>query len=571
MELMNASQETPTKKNKVMDYLHRQSVLSWSDIHEVLDVLRSSQPQRVSGSPALRRAAFITFDYKVDGVTVEIEKYADALRHVVPGLELSYIGAAYDPRIARRLAPASARTLIPELRGFESWPLYERMFYRPLQPGSPAIDRLARDLWAETLAIAAQLTRAVQRHRSQLLVPVNILSNPGNVSAALAIVLVSELLRVPLIINNHDYYWEGGSSQARRKKGAAPGPRDHFFSQEQIPDVHQLITRLYPWHGPQHQYLNINALQSRHLVRQGFSLRQVREIETVVDHSAPLQLDPQRRLRILSSMFGTRDGLVRSIDATTSVSARVPAVPVLYGLGAPRLISVTPDDMVLLQPTRILERKRIEIDLQLIAKLFGNRRFQKTLIEHPEKNVVLLISGPIADGHHQYFFELVREFGRIGKSIPSKFRDRVYVGFLLGTLPAPDQKRPSRPHIYDLYQSSNMILLPSVTEGRGLPIIESAMLGVPLFAHRYQPQVVYRQVLGTHLPASRRLRVIDFSGDRLPQSTVEAVAKRLTDPRAYTSEIRHNYRAARSRYSTTTLQQDWRGALRRLGAFTLDR
>jgi len=68
----------------------------------------------------------------------------------------------------------------------------------------------------------------------QLLVPVNVNSNPGNVPLAFAMVLVSELLGIPVLNSNHDFYWEGGNREVEiQEKGLERGPRDFFYHNSQ--------------------------------------------------------------------------------------------------------------------------------------------------------------------------------------------------------------------------------------------------------------------------------------------------------------------------------------------------
>ncbi len=59
--------------------------------------------------------------------------------------------------------------------------------------------------------------------------------------------------------------------------------------------------------------------------------------------------------------------------------------------------------------------------------------------------------------------------------------------------------------IEQLYDVASLILLPSQTEGRGLPIIEAAACGTPIFCKQYEPRAVYEEVIGYHLDESHAI------------------------------------------------------------------
>ena len=65
-------------------------------------------------------------------------------------------------------------------------------------------------------------------------------------------------------------------------------------------------------------------------------------------------------------------------------------------------------------------------------------------------------------------------------------------------------------NITDLYRLATAVLFPSETEGRGLPIIESAAIGVPIISSRYSPEEVFDSVIGEHLPEEQRIKYIHF-------------------------------------------------------------
>ncbi|KAF5434191.1 hypothetical protein C5S36_05525, partial [Candidatus Methanophagaceae archaeon] len=73
----------------------------------------------------------------------------------------------------------------------------------------------------------------------------------------MAIVFISEYLGIPVINNNHDFYWEGGHSEIDiQLKGVKPGPRDHFFKNYHLGEVFSIIEMIYQWES--RTWLSVN-------------------------------------------------------------------------------------------------------------------------------------------------------------------------------------------------------------------------------------------------------------------------------------------------------------------------
>ena len=114
--------------------------------------------------------------------------------------------------------------------GFDNWSLYEDFFKIRMERGSPGYNALIGKFWNEVLNLVKKLGDYIEENNISLLYLINVCSNPGNVSLALASVLISEYLGIPVINNNHDFYWEGGNREVERiKKGLRKGPQGLLF------------------------------------------------------------------------------------------------------------------------------------------------------------------------------------------------------------------------------------------------------------------------------------------------------------------------------------------------------
>lgn len=108
------------------------------------------------------------------------------------------------------------------------------------------------------------------------------------------------------------------------------------------------------------------------------------------------------------------------------------------------------------------------------------------------------------------------------------------------------------------------VVFPSETEGRGLPIIESSACGVPIICSRYNPDEVFADVVGEHLPMKQQIQYIQFPEGEFSDPFLEEVANLLLKPEDNRSRIEHNKTAVRSRYSFDVLEETFRDLLDKL-------
>jgi mannosylglucosylglycerate synthase len=162
-------------------------------------------------------------------------------------------------------------------------------------------------------------------------------------------------------------------------------------------------------------------------------------------------------------------------DAMGLPARSVPVVP--DGIDAEALWSVSPPtlrladqgdfrraDPLVLVPVRLTRRKRIELALEAAAIL---RR------AHP--GLGLVVSGPLGPhsaDNRAYWAELRDQRARLGLQ---------QVVCFLHELGSPDGAHPvSDRNVADLYRMADAVLLPSESEGFGLPLLEAALCRAPL-------------------------------------------------------------------------------------------
>jgi len=573
------------KVDELLAFLRGENIETWFDLGLLLDRLREERaypPIQRDGSFYLFKeelksggVALLTFHFMVDGVTIEAEKYAALMRRNIPGIPLHFIAGNIHSKTALHMEQDFVKKEIPELAGFDEWELYHDFYFSKLERGGPVYNALIGKLWNQTLDIIGKLGSYIEEQGIKLLYIINVCSNPGNVAYALALVLLSELMKIPAINNNHDFYWEGGMCPAdREKSGSRTGPRDFFFTNSHLGEVFSIIEMLYPWQSRAWLNVNINRGQSEHLVRiKGHNPSNVMEIGTAVDTRQYTKSDKRKnintflQLEHILSRYGDqlRSYSVEDILARELVKEEYPR-PILVGESTKKMEHFMRENIILLQPTRIISRKRIETSFSLLLKMFQEEemimRFRKTT----QLKVTLIITGPIASGHYAYYKKLIERFRDLLNEAGHELKKRVYLALLFGELDRDaflnSFENPAG--IAELYNISSLVLLPSKTEGRGLPIIEATACGTPIFCRRYEPEEVYSEVIGEHLSERDRLKVLEFKGKRISDGMVKRITERIFFPHRYTDEIRHNQRVVYKRYSLDALNENLYQILQRL-------
>jgi len=573
------------KVNELLAFLRGKNIETWFDLGIYLDQFKEEKEypsfQREGNYDAFKEelrtggVAFLTFHYMVDGVTIEVDKYASLIRRNVPGIPIHYIAGEIHSKTAPFIEKDYKQKVIPELAGFEAWELYNDFYFEKLERGGTVYNELIRKLWKQTLDIVEKLGAYLEEEDINLLYILNVCSNPGNVAYALALVLLSEYLKIPAINNNHDFYWEGGMCASERElSGSRTGPRDFFFTNCHLGEVFSIIEMLYPWQSRTWMNVNINKGQSEHLIRQnGHNPANVMEIGTAVDTTQYTKGDKRKNIntfiqleKILSRYSeGLLSYSVEDVLDQELVSEQNPR-PILIGERSTMVDRFIRENIILLQPTRIISRKRIETSFSLLLKMFQGEEMKQRFRKTSHLKMTLIITGPIASGHYGYYKKLVQRFGNLLKELDPELKKRVYLALLFGELDRDEfkEKFDNPAGISEMYNISSLVLLPSKTEGRGLPIIEATACGTPIFCRRYEPEEVYSEVIGEHLGERDRLKVLEFKGKRITDGMVERITDRIFFPHRYTDETRHNLRVVLKRYSLEALYENLHQVLHRM-------
>jgi glycosyltransferase involved in cell wall biosynthesis len=284
---------------------------------------------------------------------------------------------------------------------------------------------------------------------------------------AIALLRLVEKTRLPAIGHHHDYWWE----------------RERFANCV-VPEV---LAAAFPPDIPGVRHVSINSLAADQLRRRRGIASAV--VPNVFDFSMGRpRPHPAVRRQLRSEL----------------------------GMGA--------RGMLVVQPTRVVPRKGIELAIELVGRL-------------RDRHATLLITSPAGDEGLDYLVELERQAEHAG----------VHLRYAADRFTPDFEGKPLRPahSLHDAYLAADLITYPSLYEGYGNALVEAIYYGKPLVVNRYSVYEADIRPLG--------FRFIEIDGAITPD-TVRAVRAALADPRKQARVARHNFELGRQHLSYQVLE-----------------
>jgi len=301
----------------------------------------------------------------------------------------------------------------------------------------------------------------------ELLIAQNALAIPMNIPLGLALTEFIAETGFPTIAHHHDFFWE----------------RKRFL----VNCVWDYLNMAFPPHLPSIRHVVINSSAANQLsLRTGISSLLIPNVMDF-DHPPPPLDEYARDVR--------------------------PA------------LGVAPDEKMLLQPTRVVQRKGIEHAIELVHRLDMRAR--------------LVISHAAGDEGDAYEHR-VRDFADL-LDVPTNFVSDI-IKEQRGT--AQDGRK-----IYtlgDVYPHADLVTYPSDIEGFGNAFLEAIYYRRPIIVNNYSIFDIDIKPKG--------FRVIEFDG-YITDDTVRQVRQVLQNPDLAREMTEHNHRLAHRHYSYATLER----------------
>lgn len=201
-----------------------------------------------------------------------------------------------------------------------------------------------------------------------------------------------------------------------------------------------------------------------------------------------------------------------------------PPGPDEYAAQIRAALGINSDGFLLLQPTRVVPRKKIERAIELTWRL--------------GPKCSLVISHASGDEGHEYAAYLQDYAKILGVRM-------IFAADNIGHHRGQTEKGQSVFSLADVYQQADLVTYPSTVEGFGNAFLETIYYRRPIVMSTYE---IFRTDI-----QPKGFRVITFS-DYIGEQTVRQAERTLMDPSSTNPMVEHNYQLGRRYYSHHVLR-----------------
>lgn len=321
--------------------------------------------------------------------------------------------------------------------------------------------------------IKDHLYRFIEKYNINLLIPENALTIPLNIPLGIAITELISETGIPAIAHHHDFFWE----------------RQCF----KVGAVWEYLNMAFPPKLPSIKHVVINSSADNQL-----SLRTGNSgivIPNVMDFENP------------------------------------PVIVDDYARDVRKDLGIEDDELFILQPTRVVRRKGIELAIELVDKL-GMKA--KLVISH-------------ASGDEGYEYEQwVREYAKLLNV------NCVFVSDIINEFRGYTETGKKIYALNDIYPHADLVTYPSSLEGFGNAFLETIYFSKPIVVNTYSIYSIDIKPKG--------FSAIELNG-YVTDRAVRQVKKVLEDEKFRKKMVEHNYEIAKGYYSYSILQQKLKSLL----------
>jgi glycosyltransferase involved in cell wall biosynthesis len=328
-------------------------------------------------------------------------------------------------------------------------------------------EKLADEIYATADKIRAPLRKFIRSNRLNLIVVQNALTIPMNLPLGVSLTGLIAELGIDTIAHHHDFYWE----------------RQRY----QTNDILDLLDTTFPAKLPPIQHVTINSIAQKRLMAR-------RNIESTV---IPNVMD-------FSSPAPGKDN---------------------YNQDLRRVLGIERDSCFILQPTRVVQRKGIEMALELVCNL-----------DIPASQ--LIITHRADDEGLSYWHWLKREAKMMEVNIQ-------LIDHLIGAERANENGNKIY-SIWDVYPHADLVTYPSIYEGFGNALLETIYFKCPTVVNRYPVYNADIKPLG--------FQFIELDG-YVDNDSIRLTKELIHEPERVKVMVECNYQIAQEHFSLEVLEK----------------
>jgi len=354
--------------------------------------------------------------------------------------------------------------------------------------------------------IEDKLRRFIAEKKIDFLIPENVWSVAANPAVALAMRRVMRELQIPALAHNHDFYWERVEGVALTCGTAV-----------------ELADKYLPPRDPLVKHALINSLAQ-----------------------AELQARKGIKSVIIPNVFDFDEVAWEVDNYNKDFRARI-------GLGE--------NDICILQATRIVRRKGIELAVDFVKALDSPRRRERLERDglydgrtfRSDDRIVLVLAGYAQDDTTGYYLR------RLKQKIAQTGIDAIFIEEMVG---GSRQTKNGRKiySLWDTYVFADFVTYPSLWEGWGNQLLEALRARLPYMLFEYPVYEAdikdkgFRAVsLGTQVLNQDGQGLVEVANDVMETAADEAV-ELLVDNNLRQETVEHNFRMAHKYYSLSALR-----------------
>jgi len=308
----------------------------------------------------------------------------------------------------------------------------------------------------------------VKQFSINVLIPQNAVTIPMNLPLGMALTELIAETGIHTIAHHHDFYWE----------------RQRFM----INGVQDILDACFPPSFPSVKHVVINTPARRELAqRKGIAASLIPNVFDF-EKEAPTVDDYARDLR--------------------------------------EQIGIKPEDILILQPTRLVSRKGVEHAIELVRRLKEPRA--KLVVSHS--------AGDEGLGYYHWLRDLAQSEGVDMRFVANRFSETRKF----------DEKGEKIYTLWDIYPQADLVTYPSIYEGFGNAFLEAIYFRKPILVNRYSVYMLDIEPLG--------FETITMDG-YVSDDVVEKVRHVLNDPELRKQMADRNFAIAKQHFSLDVVRR----------------
>jgi glycosyltransferase involved in cell wall biosynthesis len=327
---------------------------------------------------------------------------------------------------------------------------------------------LSKKIYKLAIHLKDHLYDFIKKFDIDLIIPQNALTIPLNIPLGIALTEFIAETSIQAIAHHHDFYWE----------------RDRFM----VNAVSDYLRMAFPPVLPTIEHVVINS--------------------------------------VADTQLGLRTGISSHVMPNVMDFDNPPPPSDEYTLDVRQALGIAADELLVLQPTRVVQRKGIEHAIELVHRL--------------GRKAKLVISHASGDEGYDYEQRLI-EYSKLMK-VNTIFVDDI-INEQRGTT-ADGRKIYT---LEDIYPYADLVTYPSTFEGFGNAFLEALYFKKPIVVNNYSIYIKDIQPKG--------FKVIEIDG-YVTDKAVEQTRQVLGNPELCQQMVDHNYELAKKYFSYSVLHQN---------------